>query len=208
MRNPAAARAALLAAVAATAGDLGQLWTANAGRPDLQLAAPPDGLIVVATLAGALGIPWYGRGYLARAREAQAIAPRRAAIVAGFGVAFAAVGATVHGTTGVWISSGAGEIASGLDPLQGILASGPIVLTLWAVASVLLLVAAGAEIALPQSAARRLANPLVLTVLFTAIGMALPVPWRDIVAPASVNVAHAVFFASLLRRGRSAFAGG
>lgn len=194
---------AAIGAIAATAGDFGQLWCANAGRPELQLPAPPAGLIAIATLAGALGIPCYGLGYLARAREAWATAPRRAAAVAGFGIAFAAIGGTAHATTGLLISLRAGGIASGLDPLQGILASGPIVLTLWGLGGVLLIAAGASEAALPPPPARRLANPLVLTLAFTAIGAALPLPWRDFVAPAALNLAHLVFFASLLGRSRA-----
>jgi hypothetical protein len=164
----------VLGAFAATLGDFGQLWCANAARPELQLPVPPASLIWIATLAGALGIPCHGLGYLARAGEACAVAPRRAAAVAGFGMAFGAIGGTVHATTDLLISLPAGEIATGLDPLEGILASGPIVLTLWALGAALLLVAGSCEAALPQPPARRLANPLVLTLLFTGIGVPLP----------------------------------
>lgn len=196
----------MVAALVATAGDLGELWCANAGRPELQLAAPPPWLIAIATLAGALAIPWYGLGYHARAREARAVAPRRALGVSAFGVAFGVVGGTVHAATGLLISLGAGNIANA-DPLQGILGSGPIVLTLWAIGAALLLVAGACEAALPQTLARRLANPVLLTLVFTGIGVSLPLPWRDIVAPAALNLAHCVFFASLVVGAQSRNAG-
>ena len=191
----AAARIAVLGALAATAGDLGQLWVVNSGRAALHLAPPPQWLIVIATLAGAIGIPLYALGYQARARQARFLAPQRAAAVAAFGAAFGALGGSVHAVTGVLIWSRVGGIASELDPLQGILASGPIVLTLWALAGAAFLAAAACEAALPQPLRQRLANPLLLTLLLTGAAMLLPVPWRDLLAPASINIAHLVFFA-------------
>lgn len=195
-------RAPLVAAVGAlvaTAGDFGQLWCANAGRPEIQLPAPPPSLIAIATLAGAFAIPLYGLGYRARAREMSALAPRRALAVSVFGVAFAIIGGTVHATTGTLISLRAGQIADGLDPLQGILASGPIVLTLWLIATFLFLIAGASEAALPQAPARRLANPILLTLAFTGLGLSLPLPWRDFLAPAALNIAHGALFTSLVR---------
>lgn len=189
---------ALGASLVASAADLGQLWAANAGRPSLRLSAPPGWVIVVATVAGAAAIPLYGLGYAARARDGRATAPRRAAGVEGLGVAFAVLGGVVHAVTGVLIWAGVGAIASGLDPLQGILASGPIVLSLWGLAGVALLGAAACEAALPQTPWRRLLNPAVLLVVLAVLARALPLPWRDLLGPASVNLAHVAFFASLL----------
>ena len=195
-------RIATACAVAATLGDFGQLWTVNAGRPDLGLAAPPGWLVIPATLAGALGIPFYALGYVARARPALSGMPRLAKLVAGAGTAFAVLGGIVHAVTGVLVHGKVGQIAGGLDPMAGILASGPIVLTLWTLALAAFLVAASAELMLPQARRERLANPLVLTVLLTTAASLLPLPWRDIVQPAAVNLAHVVFFASLSRRFR------
>lgn len=110
------------------------------------------------------------------------------------------LGGTVHATTGLLIWSRAGQIADGLDPLQGILASGPIVVTLWGLATVAFIAAAACEATLPQSPAQRLANPLALTILATGVAVSLPLPWRDFLAPASVNIAHIVFFASVAAR--------
>lgn len=200
---------ALFGALAATAGDFGQLWQANAGRPALGLAPPPPWTISVATLAGALGLPLYALGYLARAREAGGRAPGRARVVMIAGCAFAAVGGSVHATTGVLIWGRVGEIAGGLDPLQGILASGPIVSTLWAIGSALFLVAAGAEALLPQPTRERMEGPLFLTLAITALAQTLSMPWPDFVGPASINLAHAGFFAAgLVRASRSPVARG
>jgi hypothetical protein len=200
LRPATLVRIATVGAVMATLGDFGQLWTANSGRPELGLVPPPAWLIVPATLAGALGIPLYALGYVARARLAGAVASRRTAIVAWAGAAFAVIGGTVHAVTGVLVHSRVGQIASGLDPLAGILASGPIVLTLWALALAAFLVASTAELMLPQAPRERLASPLVLTLVLSAATSLLPLPWRDIVQPAVVNLAHVLFFATLLRR--------
>lgn len=194
------ARIATVCAVLATLGDFGQLWTGNSGRPELGLVPPPGWLIVPATLAGALGIPFYALGYVARAKQAGDGASRRATIVAWAGSAFAVLGGTVHAVTGVLVHSRVGQIASGLDPLAGILASGPIVLTLWALALAAFLVASTAELMLPQAPRERVASPLVLTILLSVASSLLPLPWRDIVQPAAVNIAHVLFFAILSRR--------
>jgi len=74
-------------------------------------------VIVVATLAGALGIPLYGLGYWARSRPVRAAAPRGAALVAAAGAVFAVLGGTTHAATGLLIATRVGGIADGLDPL-------------------------------------------------------------------------------------------
>ena len=189
-------------AVAATAGDLGQLWVVNAARPSLHLAAPPPSLIIFATLAGALGIPLYGIGYFVRAQRARRDAPRLAALVMIAGAAFAVLGAVVHTATGVLIAYEVGGITHDLDPLQGILASGPLVLTLWGLASAALIVAGTAEAALPQRHAARCFSPLLLTVAITLAAPLAGSPWRDFLAPASVNIAHFAFFSVGVRGSR------
>ncbi len=191
---------AALGATIATVGDLGQLWVVNAGRPALRLPVPPDGLIVLATLAGTIGIPLYGIGYYVRAAGAQAVAPGRAAVLAVGGSVFAVLGGVVHGTTGVLVANDVAGIASGLDPLQGVLSSGPIVLTLWGLAAVALLVAALAEASVPQPHVERLFNPLLLTVAITGASGLMAPPWRDFIAPAAVNIAHLLFFGRLAVR--------
>jgi hypothetical protein len=188
---------AAVGALLATLGDVGQLWVGNAARAELGLAAPPAGLIVPATLLGVLGIPLYALGYGARALSARERG-RAAALVAASGAAFAALGATVHGVTGLVIAHGI--VPPGLDPLEGILASGPIALWLWALAGGALVCAGVAELRLrPRLDTRALANPLVLTVLIAAASPLLGLPLRDFVGPASANLAHLAFFAALAR---------
>ncbi len=194
------ARLALVCAIAATLGDFGELWAANAGRPELGLAVPPDWLIVPATLAGAVGIPFYALGYRARACAVVAAAPRLARGLTMSAAVFAVLGGMVHLVTGVLIQAKAGGIAGGLDPLAGILASGPIVVTLWALALLAFTVTAGLEAALPQPIRERWRNPLAGTIVLTLAASLLPLPWRDIVGPAAFNIAHVVFFAGLVRR--------
>lgn len=196
----------MFAAVVATLGDLGELWTVNAGRAELALSAPPEWLIVPATLAGALRIPLYALGYFGRARSLVSAAPLRARVVIVGGAVFSVLGAIVHTVTGVLIQGRVGGIASGLDPLAGILASGPIALTLWGLALAAFLVVSAAEASLPQRAGARLANPLLLTVGLTIAASLLPASLRDIASPAALNVAHVLFFASVAARGRGATA--
>ncbi|MBI5504508.1 MAG: hypothetical protein HY899_06880 [Deltaproteobacteria bacterium] len=188
---------ALIGALVATLGDLGQLWAVNAGRPALLLIAPPNGVVVVATLAGTLGIPLYAFGYYVRAHRARDRAPRCAAVVASAGTVLAVLGGTVHAVTGAAVLNDVGGIASGLDPLQGVLASGPIVVALWALAAVAFACAAIGELCLPQAPLARVFNPAVLTVVLTAAAPLAPSPWPDFVAPAALNIAHLIFFARL-----------
>jgi len=183
------------AAVLATVGDFGQLWVVNAGRPGLTLAAPPGFIIVPATLAGSLGIPIYGLGYYVRARQAFGRNPSHATWLALTGAGFGVLGGIVHAVTGISIATEIGDVTNGLNPMEGIMASGPIVVSLWALATTFFLAAGIAEVTLPQKHSDRLFNPLFLTLLFTLIASALSSPWNDFVGPAAVNIAHVFFFA-------------
>jgi hypothetical protein len=126
--NPRRTRAAfwiaLLAGTVATLAEFGQLWAVNAARPQMLVNAPPAWVIVAAALAGALAIPLYGLGYAASAWNAVAAPPRRIAVTAG-GAIIGALGSTVHTSTGLLIAEKVGGIASGLDPMAGILTSWP-----------------------------------------------------------------------------------
>lgn len=193
--------ASLAAAGAAMAsiGDLGQLWIVNAARPMLQLPVPPSDLVVWATLLGAFGIPLYGLGYWARSRCASD-APRTVpTIVAVSGIAFGVWGGMVHVATGVQISNNAGDIVGGLDPMQGILRSGPLLLSLWGAAGLAFFVASACEFRLALRGLDWAFNPLVLTLVLTAVAQFLPLPWRDFVGPAAINFAHLAFFLRLTR---------
>lgn len=188
---------ALIGALVATLGDLGQLWAVNAGRPALALTALPRSVVVVATLAGTLGIPLYAFGYYVRAHRARHSGPTCAVVVASAGTALAVLGGAVHAVTGAAVLNDVGGIASGLDPLQGVLASGPIVVALWGLAAAAFACAAIAELCLPQAPVARLFNPAVVTLVLTAAAPLLPLPWPDFVAPAALNIAHVIFFTRL-----------
>ncbi len=186
-----------LIAAAATIGDLGQLWTVNAARPALGLAAPPKGIVPAATLAGTLGIPLYAVGYYVRAHRARRKAPKCAAVVAIAGAALAVVGGSLHAVSGVLIVNNVGGITGGLDPIAGMLAGGPIVLALWAITAAFFVCAAISEACLPQARVARLFNPAVLVLLLSAAASLLPLPLPDFVGPAALNIAHLLFFARL-----------
>ncbi len=190
---------AAVGAALASVGDLGQLWVVNAARPLLQLASPPSEIAIWATLLGALGLPLYGVGYWARTRRAPAAARMIAAIVAASGIAFGVWGGMVHVATGVQIANNVGGITSGLDPMQGILQSGPLLLSLWGAAGLALVIAGAGELRLAASRRDWAFNPLVLTFTLTAGAQLLPASWRDFIAPAAVNLAHLAFFVRLTR---------
>ncbi len=183
-------RLALFGAIMATLGDFTQLWVVNAGRPELGLTPPSPGLIVWGTLIGALGIPLYGVGYYARALQH----PEQSTILMLSGMAFGALGGIVHASTGVLIAFNIGGISCGLNPLQGVLQSGPIVLSLWIIAGLAFLVAGTAELQISIPRKEYLFNPLILTLLITASASLLELPWCDFIGPAAVNLSHLIFF--------------
>jgi len=188
---------ALCGALAATCGDFAQLWMVNAARPALALPVPPAWLVVPATLLGTLGIPLYAIGYYVRAHRARGRAPLAAACVALGGAAGAVLGGAVHAMTGVQIANNVGGIVGGLEPLAGLFAGGPVVVSLWSLCAASIVVAGIAEALLPQAAASRPFNPLVAIVGVSVLAALMPLPWSDIVGPASLNIAHVVFFARL-----------
>lgn len=188
------ARLALFGAIMTTLGDFAQLWVVNAGRPDLNLIPPPPGLIVWGTLAGALGIPLYGIGYCARAMQRS----KQSEILMISGMAFGILGGIVHASTGVLIAYNIGGIAGGLPPLQGVLQSGPIVLTLWIIAGLAFLAAGAAELRMAVYRHEYLFNPLILTLLITASAFLIALPWCDFIGPAAVNLSHLIFFSRML----------
>ncbi|MCP5057902.1 MAG: hypothetical protein GY937_14450 [bacterium] len=178
---------AALAAVAASAGDLLLLTTAD---------GPPAGLVVGHYL-GVLAIPLYGLGYWA---VAQLLAPGRAAAaraVLGTGLFAAAIGGTVHGVTAVIINAAANAQGDSAEALQ---AAAAFLLPLWVLLGVAALSASGfyaravasGATALPRWMA--LANPLALILLLAAIG-GLAGPAQRVLVLAAPNLAHVAFFA-------------
>lgn len=193
---------AVLGAAMASVGDVGQLWVVNAARPELQLAPLPPAAIVWATLLGTFGIPLYGLGYCARALRAPDSAGRF--VLTAAGAAFGALGGAVHATTGALVAANVNGMAGGLAPLQGVLHSGAVSMSLWAAAGVAFLVASATALRLATSWKERALNPLVLTLLLSGAAPFLDPPLPDFVGPAAVNLAHLLFFLSLKRKRLSA----
>lgn len=198
-----ALRIATLAAVAATLGDLLMLYVANAGRPELALPAPPRFALPAGALLGVAAIPLYALGYREAARAIADVSASRARIVSLCGAGAAVAGAIIHAATAGAIRGATGAA----PPLESVAASGPWLLIGWGIASLLVLVAsvvvfragmAGSR-ALPRAVAWL--NPAVVTLLLGAAGLASETG-RSFLTPAAPNLAHVVFFASLLHARR------
>jgi hypothetical protein len=199
MTSQSALRIASAAAVAATLGDLLMLYVANAARAELALPPPPAFALGVGAMLGVVAIPLYALGYIAVANAIGAGSRRDARIVRWCGIGAAGLGASIHAGTALAIR-GAGTSA---PPLEAVAASGRALLIGWALASLLVLVAsvvvfragAAGRRALPRAVAWL--NPAAVTLLLGAAGL----PWeigRSFLVPAAPNLAHVVFFASLL----------
>ena len=185
----------------ATLGDFGELWVGNASQPGLHLAAAPGWILLPAVLIGVCGMFLYIAGYAACALRVERMGHQRSAdalIVAG--VFFGGMAAVVHGATGVVISLASGTSAPAGDALAGILAAGPVYVSLWGLAFVPFLMANGILLKIYTTLGQRLLTPLPLMLAFTLGAILLPLPWRDFIAPAAVNIAHLIFFSTLLVR--------
>jgi hypothetical protein len=190
---------AVAAAVTATAGDLLLLWVANAARPEFtRLVPPPPGALPLGTYLGVLAIPVYAAGYWDAGRG---LGPRAAARwVFALGAAAAALGAVVHGMTGLVLHFERLQGTSGASPEAVVMRHGLYLVPLWGALAVLSVVGSAVwaitirrgGTAYPRWLA--LANPVCL-ILTTSLVAA---PWPDLAAflgPAGPNVAHVVFFA-------------
>jgi hypothetical protein len=194
---------AALAAVIATAGDLLMLYVANAGRPELGLAAPPPALLWIGGVLGVVAIPIYVLGYRAAATLVAAGYERHARVIAGVGTLGSVLGAVIHGCTALVIRDGLASGVPAEDPLATV-AGSPLLLALWAVAT-LLVVAASVAFA---TAVRRgvpgvprglaWANPAVVTIAVSLAGTLTPMS-RAFLVPAAPNLAHVVFFVACAR---------
>ena len=196
----------VVAALAATVGDLLLLATSNATRPGFEWLGPPsERVLLIGTYLGVLAIPCYGLGY--RAVAAHVDPPYRRWITA-LGVAGGVLGGTTHGLTGLVIhveqSGGAG-----VDPVTLLGRYGAYLLPLWAAIGVGSLAGSIAYAAallagrsrLPRGLA--LVNPLTLTVAIALAG-ATTALGRAFVVPAAPNLAHVVFFGVIATVGRPA----
>jgi len=187
----------VVAAIAATAGDLLLLATSNATRPGFEwLPAPSETLLLVGTYLGVVAIPCYGLGY--RDVAARFEPPYRPWLVA-LGVAGAVLGGTTHGLTGLVIHVEQTGGMGGVDPITVVARHGAYLLPLWAAIAVVTILGSavfatgvlGGRSSFPRWMA--LANPAVLTLVLVLVGAASETG-RAFLVPAAPNVAHIVFF--------------
>ena len=192
-------RFALVAAVAASAGDLLMLYVANAQRSELGLPPPAPFVLFVGALLGVAAIPLYALGYRAVARRLAESSPRAARLVWTAGAGAAVTGAVIHGLTALLIHA---EVRSGAptrSPLEAVATWGAVPLVAWCVAAVLVLVASAAIFRVGVSRSSELPhwwawlNPAVATLAVAAPGFASELG-RSFLVPAAPNLGHAVFF--------------
>jgi len=203
MSNARAFALAAAAAVAATCGDLMQLWTGNSLRVDMHLVQPPEIVLTIGSVLGCLAIPLYAMGYLAVARTVRGHRPMPATIIAIGGTAFAVAGAITHGLT--WVAIRASIVAgtASATPLEAVAGSTGSLLDAWIAAAVLMLIVsiaiAWSGFFLPRALPAWLAllNPVNVTLVLSALG-AVTELGRAFVVPAAPNIAHIVFFAAAL----------
>jgi hypothetical protein len=196
----------LVAALAASIGDFGELYVGNAMRPELHLTQPNAAVLWLAGLLGVLGLPLYGVGYQAVARSFAGRAPNLALVTSIAGIATGVLGAVVHGYTAWLINVQAHAGTAGGDPAQAILAAPPLLLWLWTLVALGLAIASAAFVA---GHGRRfgfghpltLLNPFVLTVLLVIAGR-FGIWGQAFLQPAAPNLAHVLFFALCLRETR------
>jgi hypothetical protein len=194
------ARVAVLAALAATLGDLAMLYVVNAARPELALASPPSGFQSVGAWLGILGIPLYGFGYRAASALLDARRERARRIVFVAGSLGGVLGGLIHGLTAREIARAVTAGSPPLDPWQAVTAV-PALVALWAVATLALVMASLALAAGVRGGRHRsLAwlNPVTLTIAFGVFATPTLL-LQSFLAPAAPNLAHLVFFALCVR---------
>lgn len=196
--------AAFMGAIAATLGDLLMLWVGNAQRSDLALVSPPEIVLWLGCLLGVVGLPVYGYGYVCLQRRFSPDDSILARTLGSAGFATGIVGACVHGYTALLIKQGLdAPVSSAAAPAEAVLASGPLLLSLWALTFLCILAAVFAWVTLRIKAGRgmslaTLANPLVLTIVLFMLGGTGPL-LEAFLLPAAPNLAHVLFFGLLLR---------
>jgi len=196
----------VVAAIAASVGDLLLLLSSNAARPDLLWLPRPSGAVLLAgTYLGVVAIPLYGIGY--REVAARFADPMVRRWIVALGTVGGVLGGTTHGLTGLVIHV---ERASGTapgDPMAMVARYGAFLLPLWGAIAIVSIVGAAiyavavlsGRSSLPGWMA--LANPAVITLGLAAAGQA-SVLGQAFLVPAAPNLAHVVFFALVaLRRG-------
>ena len=115
------------------------------------------------------------------------------------GAAVALLGSVIHGLTAAYIGADLDAGAPAGDPLESLLSWGPLLPSLWGLATLLLVAASALFLwfvgrgltAAPRSAA--LANPALVTLALAAAGLS-SVFLRSFLTPAAPNIAHFIFF--------------
>lgn len=202
------AQLAAFAALAASAGDLLLLYVANAQRDELGLPQAGQAWLWLGGTIGVVAIPFYALGYRSASRLVAAVSVRAAQVLFVAGAAGALLGSVIHGLTAAHISTQFDAAAPGGDPLESLVSWGPLLLTLWGLAALLVVIASalflwfvgrGTTVA-PRRAA--LANPALATIALAAAGLP-SVLLRSFLTPAAPNIAHLIFFAVCSRVLRS-----
>ncbi|MGQ9834324.1 MAG: hypothetical protein ACUVRJ_11130 [Candidatus Villigracilaceae bacterium] len=187
----------LCGAALGTVGDL--LLLSLAGGHIGYSSSTFSGLLLIGTLFGVVGISLYQFGYRARAEGMKQSHPRAAAWLTFSGSMFAATGAAVHGATGLAIALNNRNMLN-LNPYEGILQSGALLLGLWVTGAPFFFMAAAADLLICSNWKQRLRNPLFVTLVVIAFSLLLPPVWANLIGPASINIAHLIFFVGPSRR--------
>jgi hypothetical protein len=200
-------RVAALAALVASLGDLLLLYVANSQRPELGLPQVGRAWLWLGASLGVVALPIYAIGYRCASRLVAAASERAARTLFVSGTAGALIGAAIHGLTAAYIDRDLDAAAAGRDPLTSMLDWGPALLSLWALAGLLVLAASalfawfvgGGRTRAPRCAA--LANPALLTIALSTAGLPF-VLLRAFLTPAAPNLAHLIFFVVCARISR------
>ena len=205
-----------VAAAFASVGDLLMLYVAAVPRGD-GADVFQAWMLLAGHYLGVLAIPVYALGYW-QVSAAITRAPL-ARTVRLLGAAASALGATIHGITGVVIgvarssdvhAHGAGAVApfTGIPGADLLASYAEFLLPLWVMVTVLMIAVSVASAAAAASGASRhprwaaVFNPAALVVYIALLGT--PLPAGPFVVAAAPNLAHLVFFAltAALDRGR------
>lgn len=187
----------LVAALAATVGDLLLLATSNAPRPGFEWLPPAsEAPLVVGTFLGICALPLYGLGY--RDVAARCDARVRRSIVA-LGAVGGVLGGTTHGLTGLVIHVEQTGGAAAVDPVTLIGRYGLFLLPLWTAVTCVAVVGSGVYFVTVLAGRSTLprwmafANPVALTLALVTLGRGSPTGEAFLV-PAAPNLAHVLFF--------------
>lgn len=194
------ARIAALAAFIASTGDFLLLYIGNSQRAELALPQISEGWLWLGAMLGVLAIPFYALGYRAVSEWLAPLSRRAAQALSVSGVIGSLLGAVIHALTAAYIGASLHRGIVHDDPLNAILRSGPLLVSLWGLAAILVVFAsllfvwyiASGRTTAPRALA--LANPAFLTLALGIAGFP-SILLRAFLTPAAPNLAHVIFFA-------------